>query len=125
MSERQSPVPPKPQRKGSQEFFYVDADGKKQDAELHNAILDEGDHEAAKAVSDKIMARIRAKRKKKALETRAREEGEYEHETEQTEVELWPEEGEKRSEFMERCTFELEKCIGDRAEDVCDEKWLK
>ena len=48
-------------KKGSEEFFYRDADGKKQDAELHNAILDEGDHDAAKAVSDKIRARILGK----------------------------------------------------------------
>jgi hypothetical protein len=54
---------PQPQRKrGGQEFFYVDADGRKRDAELHNAILDEGDHEAAKRVSDKIRARILGKR---------------------------------------------------------------
>ena len=28
---------------GSNEMFYLDADGRKQDAELHNAILAEGD----------------------------------------------------------------------------------
>jgi hypothetical protein len=29
------------------EFFYIDADGKKQDAALHDAILNDGDHHAA------------------------------------------------------------------------------
>ena len=42
---------------------------------------------------------------------------------EETEIELWPEEGEDREEFMDRCTYELEKCIGARAEYVCEEKW--
>ena len=29
------------------EFFYKDKDGKKQDAALHDAILNDGDHHAA------------------------------------------------------------------------------
>jgi hypothetical protein len=53
---------PQPKKQGGEEFFYVDADGKKRDAELHNAILDDGDHDAAKAISDKIRARILGKR---------------------------------------------------------------
>ena len=71
----------------------------------------------------KLRAQVRALLVELETKAREREEGEHENETEQTEIELWPEEGEKRSEFMERCTIELEKCIGDRAEEVCDEKW--
>jgi hypothetical protein len=36
------------------EFFYIDADGKKQDAALHDAILNDGDHHAATEVSREI-----------------------------------------------------------------------
>jgi hypothetical protein len=62
--ERQSSVP-RPQPKDSgEEFFYVDADGKKRDAELHEAILADGDDAAAKEVSDKIRARILGKQDK-------------------------------------------------------------
>jgi hypothetical protein len=32
------------------EFFYKDKDGKKQDAALHDAILNDGDHHAATEV---------------------------------------------------------------------------
>ena len=45
-------------RKGGGELFYVDEHGNKQDAELHEEILRDGDHAAAKAVSDPIKARI-------------------------------------------------------------------
>ena len=114
---------PKPQRKkqSGDEFFYVDADGKKRDAELHNAILDEGDHEAAKAVSDKIKARILAEKhdevEKFFYETRKRE---------QTEVELWPEEGEARGSFMSRCVDALIPCVGEqRGREICSAKWHK
>jgi hypothetical protein len=39
------------------EFFYIDADGKKQDAALHNAILDAGDHHAATEVGKEVARR--------------------------------------------------------------------
>jgi hypothetical protein len=53
------PDPPKGSKDPkSKEFFYIDDDGVAQDAELHNAILDEGDDEAAKKISDAVMARI-------------------------------------------------------------------
>jgi hypothetical protein len=45
-------------RKGGGELYYLDEHGNKQDAELHEEILSQGDHAAAKAVSDKIKARI-------------------------------------------------------------------
>jgi hypothetical protein len=45
----------------AQEFFYLDKDGKRADADLHNPILADGDDKAAKAVSDKVTARILAK----------------------------------------------------------------
>jgi hypothetical protein len=48
---------PRP-RKGGSELFYLDEHGNKQDAALHEEILLDGDHAAAKAVSDKIEARI-------------------------------------------------------------------
>ena len=137
-SESKRPVPNKPQPE-AEEFFYRDKGGKRQDASLHESILGEGDNAAARAISDKVLRRLgfsdddiealhgptpkQKKRRAQNLLSKATPEGEHEHETEQTEIELWPEEGEKRSEFMDRCTVELEKCIGDRAEDVCDEKW--
>jgi len=40
-----------------------------------------------------------------------------------TEVELWPETGEKEDEFLDRCIDALTPCIGDRAEEVCADKW--
>jgi hypothetical protein len=51
----------------AQEFFYDD-DGKRADADLHNAILADGDDAAAKKVSDKVKARLLAEApaKKKA-----------------------------------------------------------
>jgi hypothetical protein len=49
-------------RAGGGELFYLDEHGNKQDAELHEEILREGDHAAAKAVSDKIKTRILNKR---------------------------------------------------------------
>lgn len=48
----------------AQELFYVDADGNRQDAGFHNEILDQGDFEAAKRVSDRIKAEILAKARK-------------------------------------------------------------
>ena len=42
---------------------------------------------------------------------------------EQTEIELWPEIGEKRHDFLDRCVEALTPCIGDKAEDTCWEKW--
>jgi hypothetical protein len=39
------------------EFFYIDADGKKQDAALHDAILDAGDHHAATEVGKEVARR--------------------------------------------------------------------
>ena len=48
----------KPRKGGGGELFYVDEHGNKQDAALHEEILRDGDHAAAKAVSDKIRARI-------------------------------------------------------------------
>jgi hypothetical protein len=48
-------VPKRPER--AKEFFYT-VRGKRLDAELHEPILAEGDHEAAKAVSRKVMQRL-------------------------------------------------------------------
>lgn len=45
-------------RAGGGDLFYVDEHGNKQDAALHEEILRDGDHAAAKAVSDKIKALI-------------------------------------------------------------------
>jgi hypothetical protein len=45
----------KPREGGGE--YYLDEDGNKQDAELHEEILRDGDHAAAKR-SDKIKARI-------------------------------------------------------------------
>lgn len=121
MSGRASQVPPKPQPKkqSGEEFFYVDADDKKRDAELHNAILDEGDHDAAKAVSDKIKARILGKAQQKALELETRA-------GKKTVVELWPETDESRADFMGRCTTALSKCVGPKkAPRICATKWRK
>jgi len=47
------------------EFFYEDDDGKRADADLHNPILDDGDDEAARAVSRKVAERILGKKPKK------------------------------------------------------------
>jgi predicted ABC-type ATPase len=41
----------------AREFFYIE-NGKRRDAELHDYILDQGDDAAAKAVSDKVKARL-------------------------------------------------------------------
>jgi hypothetical protein len=40
------------------EFFYKDKDGKKQDAALHDAILNDGDHHAATEVGKEIARRL-------------------------------------------------------------------
>jgi hypothetical protein len=47
----------------AKEFFYLDEDGAKQDAELHNAIINPVDY----PIDDKIMAPIRAKHRAKYL----------------------------------------------------------
>ena len=44
-------------------------------------------------------------------------------EREQTEVEVWPVTGESRQDFLDRCIVDLTPCIGDRAEEVCEDKW--
>jgi len=41
----------------------------------------------------------------------------------QTEIELWPDDDEEREDFLDRCVAELEVCIGDKAQDVCEAKW--
>lgn len=41
----------------SQEFCYVDDDGKRQDADLHNEILDEGEADVAEEQSRMVMQR--------------------------------------------------------------------
>jgi GNAT superfamily N-acetyltransferase len=58
MLRRQADAPNGSKDPKSKEFFYIDDDGVAQDAELHNEILDEGDDEAAKKISDKVKARI-------------------------------------------------------------------
>lgn len=40
------------------EFFYLDDDHNRQDADLHQSILDEGDHAKARKVSAKVMKRL-------------------------------------------------------------------
>lgn len=40
------------------EFFHLDDDHNRQDADLHAAILDEGDHKSARAVSRSVMKRL-------------------------------------------------------------------
>ena len=43
-----------------------------------------------------------------------------------TKIELWPEEGESRDDFMDRCVVALTKCIGaTKAPRVCANKWRK
>lgn len=45
-------------------------------------------------------------------------------EEDQTEVGVWPEEGETEDEFMLRCHVEMDKCVGEaKAEEVCSTKW--
>lgn len=47
-------------------------------------------------------------------------------EDDQTEIELWPETGEDREEFLDRCVEALIPCIGeDDAVDVCTAKWTE
>lgn len=40
------------------EFFYLDDNHNRQDADLHQSIIDEGDHAKARAVSIKVMKRL-------------------------------------------------------------------
>jgi|SRR5262245_54185326 len=43
---------------------------------------------------------------------------------EETEIELWPEEGQDRDDFLDYCIGGLTPCIGaDRADEVCSAKW--
>jgi hypothetical protein len=43
-----------------------------------------------------------------------------------TKVELWPEENEKREDFMDRCVTAMTKCVGkEKAPRVCGRKWRK
>jgi hypothetical protein len=59
MSEKPKPAPRKPQPSGkAQEFFYEDDTGTRQDAALHQVILDEGDHAAALAIGRKVAKRL-------------------------------------------------------------------
>ncbi|MBR0879632.1 hypothetical protein ACVMGC_001034 [Bradyrhizobium barranii subsp. barranii] len=48
-------------KREANEFFYTDDDGSKQDAELHNAILNPVDY----PIDEKIMAPIRAKHRRR------------------------------------------------------------
>ncbi|WP_453950529.1 hypothetical protein [Bradyrhizobium sp. USDA 377] len=54
------------ERTGGNELFYLDEDGKKQDRELHNAIIGPVDN----PIDEKIMAPIRAKHRQRWLDTR-------------------------------------------------------
>jgi hypothetical protein len=47
-----------PNKKPAQEFFRRDGLGHRQDEDLHNEILDEGDHDVAKEVSRRVRDRI-------------------------------------------------------------------
>ena len=40
------------------EFFYLDDDHERQDADLHSSIIDDGNHEAARSVSRSVMKRL-------------------------------------------------------------------
>jgi len=42
----------------AEEFFYETEDGTRADAELHQDILDDGDHATAQAVSRKVAKRL-------------------------------------------------------------------
>lgn len=53
-----SEKPRRKPRKPAQEFFYLDDHHDRQDADLHNDILDDGDHAAARAVSTQVMKRL-------------------------------------------------------------------
>jgi hypothetical protein len=46
------------QRRRASEFFYYDDQNQRQDADLHNPILSEGDDAAALAVSEAVRKRI-------------------------------------------------------------------
>ena len=47
----------RPRRQHAKEFCYVER-GKRGDADLHNPIIEAGDHEAATAVSRRVMKRL-------------------------------------------------------------------
>ena len=57
------PTSVRPKRPKSNELFYLDNDHKRQDAELHESILADGDHDAALAVSDAVRKRLGIERK--------------------------------------------------------------
>jgi hypothetical protein len=64
MSEKQNLPPQQPQ--ASDEFFYLDDDGNKQDADLHEPIIASGDRlrglrAPAPPIDEKLMAPIRDK----------------------------------------------------------------
>ncbi|WP_065755210.1 hypothetical protein [Bradyrhizobium paxllaeri] len=48
----------KPQRRKAEEFFYLDQEDSRQDSGLHEPILEDGDQDAAHAVSREVMARL-------------------------------------------------------------------
>jgi hypothetical protein len=62
----ESRVPKQQAKQGSDEFFYKDQTGKKQDANLHNAILEEGDEAVARAVTRKRREQRRKAREREA-----------------------------------------------------------
>jgi hypothetical protein len=47
-----------PSQRKAEEFFYLDDDDQRQDADLHDSILAGGDHDAARAVSKAVMKRL-------------------------------------------------------------------
>jgi hypothetical protein len=47
-----------PSQRKAEEFFYLDDDDQRQDADLHEPILAGGDHDAARAVSKAVMKRL-------------------------------------------------------------------
>jgi hypothetical protein len=54
-----------PRKSPDRDFFYWEKSARK-DANFHNPILDEGDHEAAKKISDKVVQRLGIKPPKKS-----------------------------------------------------------
>lgn len=51
---RKSPL----RRRRAAEFFYLDDDHNRQDVDLHEPILGDGDHEAAHSISREVMVRL-------------------------------------------------------------------
>jgi hypothetical protein len=50
--------PRKAKRRAAEEFFYLDNNHDRQDADLHQPILDGGDHETATAIGKAVMKRL-------------------------------------------------------------------